>query len=60
MTEFLQEYGKIVVSVLVILALVGIVVLFKTPIQKMFSTMFSDFFVNVNSHAGLPGATFMP
>lgn len=60
MTEFLQEYGKIVVTVLVILALVGIVILFKNPIQQMFTTMFSDFFTNVNSHAGLPGATFKP
>ncbi len=29
MTDFLQEYGKIIVAVLVVLALVSVVVLFR-------------------------------
>ena len=44
MTEFLQEYGKIIVAVLVVLALVSVVVLFREPIQNMFVGLFSCFF----------------
>lgn len=57
MTEFLQEYGKIIVAVLVVLALVSLVVLFREPIQNMFAGLFSNFFQEIESESGftLPG-----
>lgn len=57
MTEFLQEYGKIIVAVLVVLALVSVVVLFREPIQNMFEGLFSSFFKEIETKSGftLPG-----
>ena len=57
MTEFLQEYGKIIVAVLVVLALVSVVVLFREPIQNMFEGLFSRFFQEIVTESGftLPG-----
>lgn len=57
MTEFLQEYGKIIVAVLVVLALVSVVVLFREPIQNMFAGLFSSFFQKIETESGftLPG-----
>jgi len=57
MTEFLQEYGKIIVAVLVVLALVSVVVLFREPIQNMFEGLFSSFFQEIGTESGftLPG-----
>lgn len=52
MTEFLQEYGKIIVAVLVVLALVSVVVLFREPLQNMFEGLFSSFFKSVGSQSG--------
>lgn len=60
MTEFLQEYGKIIVAVLVVLALVAVVVLFRTPITNMFMSLFNNFFSSVNSSAGFSVPTFKP
>ena len=47
MTEFLQEYGKIIVAVLVVLALVAIVILFRDPITAMFTGLFQNFFADM-------------
>lgn len=57
MTEFLQEYGKIIVAVLVVLALVSVVVLFQEPIRDMFEGLFSSFFQQIETDSGfsLPG-----
>lgn len=52
MTEFLQEYGKIIVAVLVVLALVAVVVLFREPVTKMFEELFKSFFANMGTEAG--------
>lgn len=52
MTEFLQEYGKITVAVLVVLALVTIVVLFRDPITNMFTRLFRNFFINIGQESG--------
>lgn len=60
MTEFLHEYGKIIIAVLVILALVAIVVLFRTPISEMFSSLFNNFFSSVGDSSGLIAPTFKP
>ena len=57
MTEFLQEYGKIIVAVLVVLALVSIVILFREPIREMFEALFENFFKKMGTDSGftLPG-----
>ncbi|MDR1700851.1 MAG: hypothetical protein LBR68_06630 [Lachnoclostridium sp.] len=60
MTEFIQEYGKIIIAVLVVLALVAIIVLFRTPISNMFTSLFNQFFESVGESAGLPTTTFNP
>lgn len=52
MTEFLQEYGKIIVAVLVVLALVTIVVLFREPITNMFTGLFQSFFSSIGQESG--------
>lgn len=52
MTEFLQEYGKIIVAVLVVLALVAIVVLFRDPVTEMFMELFKGFFSNMGEESG--------
>lgn len=52
MTEFLQEYGKIIVAVLVVLALVTIVVLFRDPITNMFTGLFRNFFSSIGQESG--------
>ena len=54
MTEFLQEYGKIIVAVLVVLALVAIVLLFREPITAMFTGLFRSFFAQMEQESGLP------
>lgn len=53
MTEFLQEYGKIIVAVLVVLALITIVVLFREPITEMFRGLFESFFADMGKESGL-------
>lgn len=53
MTEFLQEYGKIIVAILVVLALVAIVLLFREPITNMFRGLFSSFFSAMGTESGL-------
>lgn len=53
LTEFLQEYGKIIVAVLVVLALVAIVVLFREPITNMFLGLFRSFFAHMGQESGL-------
>ncbi len=53
MTEFLQEYGKIIVAVLVVLALIAIVVLFREPITDMFTGLFESFFADMGKESGL-------
>lgn len=53
MMEFLQEYGKIIVAVLVVLALVAIVILFRDPITAMFSGLFQNFFADMGRESGL-------
>ena len=53
MTEFLQEYGKIIVAVLVVLALVAIVILFRDPITAMFIGLFRNFFESMGQESGL-------
>lgn len=53
MTEFLQEYGKIIVAVLVVLALVAIVILFRDPITAMFTGLFRHFFESMGQESGL-------
>lgn len=53
MTEFLQEYGKIIVAVLVVLALIAIVVLFREPITDMFKGLFESFFADMGKESGL-------
>lgn len=53
MTEFLQEYGKIIVAVLVVLALVAIVLLFREPITNMFRGLFHSFFSSMGTESGL-------
>ncbi len=53
MTEFLQEYGKIIVAVLVVLALVAIVILFRDPITSMFTGLFHNFFESMGQESGL-------
>lgn len=53
MTEFLQEYGKIIVAVLVVLALVAIVILFRDPITAMFTGLFQNFFADMGQESGL-------
>lgn len=52
MTEFLQEYGKIIVAVLVVLALVSIVILFREPIREMFEGLFENFFKTLGTDSG--------
>lgn len=52
MTEFLQEYGKIIVAVLVVLALVSLVVLFREPIRQMFEGLFDNFFKKLGTDSG--------
>lgn len=52
MTEFLQEYGKIIVAVLVVLALISVVVVFKEPIEKMFESLFASFFKTMGTESG--------
>lgn len=52
MTEFLQEYGKIIVAVLVVLALVSIVILFRDPIREMFEGLFENFFKEMGTDSG--------
>lgn len=52
MTEFLQEYGKIVVAVLVVLALVAVVVLFRQPVTDMFEGLFQSFFSSLGKDSG--------
>ena len=47
MTEFLQEYGKIIVAVLVVL-------LFREPITAMFTGLFRSFFAQMGQESGLP------
>lgn len=53
LTEFLQEYGKIIVAVLVVLALVAIVLLFREPITEMFTGLFRSFFASMGEESGL-------
>lgn len=53
MTEFLQEYGKIIVAILVVLALVAIVLLFREPITNMFQGLFGSFFSRMGTESGL-------
>lgn len=53
MTEFLQEYGKIIVAVLVVLALVAVVVLFRDPVTEMFRGLFDSFFKSMSTDSGL-------
>lgn len=53
MTEFLQEYGKIIVAVLVVLALVAVVVLFREPVTEMFRGLFESFFKSIGADSGL-------
>ncbi len=53
MTEFLQEYGKIIVAVLVVLALVAIVILFRDPVTEMFTGLFRNFFESMGQESGL-------
>lgn len=60
MTEFLQEYGKMIVAVLVILTLVAIVIFFRTPIQDAFENLFNNFFSSVNSKANIPAPSIRP
>lgn len=52
MTEFLQEYGKIIVAVLVVLALVSVVVLFREPVTNMFTGLFQSFFEKMGAESG--------
>lgn len=52
MTEFLQEYGKIILAVLVVLALVAVVALFREPITQMFTSLFKNFFDSMGQEAG--------
>ncbi len=52
MTEFLQEYGKIIVAVLVVLALVAVVILFREPITEMFTGLFASFFESMGEQSG--------
>ncbi len=60
MTEFLQEYGKIVVAVLVVMALVAVVVLFREPVTEMFQGMFESFFKSMGEDSGLTLPEFNP
>ncbi len=60
MTEFIQEYGKIILAVLVVLALVAIIILFKEPIRDMFISLFNNFFGSVGDSAGLSTSEFKP
>lgn len=53
MTEFLQEYGKIIVAILVVLALVAIVLLFRQPITEMFTGLFQSFFTSLGKESGV-------
>lgn len=53
LTEFLQEYGKIILAVLVVLALVAVVVLFREPITEMFMGLFQSFFARMGQESGL-------
>lgn len=53
MTEFLQEYGKIIVAVLVVLALVAIVILFRDPVTAMSTGLFRNFFESMGQESGL-------
>lgn len=59
-TEFLQEYGKIVVAVLVVMALVAVVVLFREPVTEMFQGMFESFFKSMGEDSGLTLPEFNP
>lgn len=59
-TEFLQEYGKIVVAVLVVMALVAVVILFREPVTEMFEGMFESFFKSMGTDSGLTLPEFNP
>lgn len=61
MQEFIQEYGKILLVVVVVLALVAVVVLFRTQIGNIFANLFNTFMSKSLEGTGVsPTATIHP
>ncbi len=62
MDEIFKQYGSTIITVLAIVAMIGIIVLVigsdsNSIVYKAFADLISGFYTNANSAAGLPTPT---